>query len=223
MPIQVQADGAAWVCDRAPNRCPQCHHAIHALYVYGVVIQNSIVGPATIEICFRCPQSACTKLFIARYWRSSGTEMSLVNTAPTTVPEITYSSEVSELSPNFVQIANEANAAETWGLKEIAGMGYRKALEFLVKDYCISNDLASEQKIKGKALGRVIQEDIADDSIRECARRAVWLGNDETHYTKLWADKDITDLKALVGLTVLWISSKLSMAKYLTEMPERPK
>jgi hypothetical protein len=37
------------------------------------------------------------------------------------------------------------------------------------------------------------------------ASRAAWLGNDETHYLRTWEDKDLTDLKKLIELTVQWI------------------
>ena len=42
---------------------------------------------------------------------------------------------------------------------------------------------------------------------------ATWLGKDETHYVRIWNDKDIEDLKMLMQLTVYWISRELLTRK----------
>ncbi len=54
--------------------------------------------------------------------------------------------------------------------------------------------------------------------IKGMAERAIWLGNDETHYVRRWADKDIKDLKNLIDLTVYFISMKIKAKKYKKEM-----
>ena len=89
-----------------------------------------------------------------------------------------------------------------------------------MKDYTISLDPTKADAIKKKFLGAVISDHIDDQSIKECARRATWLGNDETHYIREWETKDIKDLKALITLTAGWISAHLLTKKYLSEMPE---
>lgn len=53
------------------------------------------------------------------------------------------------------------------------------------------------------------------------ARRTAWLGNDETHYVRLWSGKDLEDLKALLALTVSWVNTHLLTKKYLKEMPAK--
>ncbi|MGF6947536.1 hypothetical protein QF028_000029 [Neobacillus sp. B4I6] len=50
------------------------------------------------------------------------------------------------------------------------------------------------------------------------AERAVWLGNDETHYVRKWDDKDLKDLKNLIDLTVYFISMTIKANKYKAEM-----
>lgn len=54
-------------------------------------------------------------------------------------------------------------------------------------------------------LAKVIREYIPNENIKSVAEKATWLGNDETHYYRVWEDMDNTDLKELIGLTVLWI------------------
>ncbi|CAM4463867.1 DUF4145 domain-containing protein [Paenibacillus xylanexedens] len=125
-----------------------------------------------------------------------------------------------DLSPNFIKIYNQAAAAELGELTEICGAGYRKSLEFLIKDYLIHLEPQKEVEIQSKLLGHCISG-ITDHDIKTCAQRATWLGNDETHYIRKWEDKDLNDLKILIDLTVNWITNKLLMERYLTEMQGR--
>lgn len=106
--------------------------------------------------------------------------------------------------------------------RQICGMGYRKALEFLIKDYLISLKPDDADKIKKTALGKCI-DDINNPNIKELARRATWLGNRETHYIRKWDGKDIHDLKNLIDLTCSYIVAECKAKKYLQEMPEEKK
>ena len=60
---------------------------------------------------------------------------------------------------------------------------------------------------------------ISDSNIKDCAAGATWLGNDETHYTRVWTENDINDLKILIQLTQNWISNELLTEKYRSAMP----
>jgi hypothetical protein len=75
------------------------------------------------------------------------------------------------------------------------------------------------ETIKRKLLGPCIREHVDDPRIQKCAERAAWLGNDETHYVRKWEDKDVTDLKRLIALTVNWIDSSLQTEEYEKGMP----
>ena len=127
---------------------------------------------------------------------------------------------IQDLSPNFSAIYNQEFIAEQYGLKEICGVGYRKAIEFLVKDYTIKFNLESENKITEPtyALGKCIKEFTPDPRIKDMVERAVWLGNDETHYTRKWTDKDLNDLKILIDLTLHWIQMELLSNEYKSQM-----
>ena len=84
---------------------------------------------------------------------------------------------------------------------QICGVGYRKALEFLVKDYLIKTSPELKEKIKKGQLGDAIAL-IADTRIKSCASHATWIGNDETHYVRVWEDKDLEDLKNLIKMVL---------------------
>jgi hypothetical protein len=57
--------------------------------------------------------------------------------------------------------------------------------------------------------------------IQDAAKRAAWLGNDEVHYYRTWSDQDISDLKALIQLTVKSIDFTLELDRYISKMPDR--
>lgn len=125
---------------------------------------------------------------------------------------------IGDISPNFVKIYSQATEAEKLGLDELDGIGYRKALEFLIKDYLCSKFPQESDNIKSKFLGPCIKEYVEDQNIKVCAERAVWLANDETHYERRWHDKDKNDLNLLLQLTLHWISNDLLTKKYMASM-----
>jgi hypothetical protein len=132
-----------------------------------------------------------------------------------------FSDDISNVSPMFCKIYNEAYAAEQMSLMEVCGVGYRKALEFLIKDYSIqgkSEEVAD--RIKKTALAKCIDDYVDDVELKAVAKRAVWLGNDETHYVRKWEDKDVQDLKGVIRLTILWIEKEKETERLLAEMPE---
>lgn len=135
--------------------------------------------------------------------------LKLVNSYPK-VPELhQFDENIKKLSSNFCEIFNQAYVAEQMNLNEIAGIGYRKALEFLIKDYCIDKNKEQEEKIKKEPLSQVITNYILSDKIKNLAKASIWIGNDETHYVRKYEDKDIKDLKRFISATVAYITYEL--------------
>jgi len=131
-----------------------------------------------------------------------------------------FSEVVNKISKQFKRIYNQALLAEENGLDQICGPGYGRALEFLVKDYLIAQSPGEEEKIKSMWLKSAIDR-IDNGNIKDCAERAAWLRNDETHYVRIWQDKDIEHLKDLIGLVVSWIESEEKTKKYKQEMKKK--
>lgn len=77
----------------------------------------------------------------------------LESTTPTHIVEPILALEVVEVSPNFKTVFCQASVAEATALDQIAGVGYRKALEFLIKDYCIVEDPSAGESVTKEALG----------------------------------------------------------------------
>lgn len=226
MPI-INPDGQNSVeYDYTPDICPQCHHALHPKVLTSTLNGDSATLPNIfLEIAYKCTHRSCQSMFIGQYKRyqqhSSG-QMGGVFRLEKCVP-LKYIApeifpEVEEISPGFKNIYEQAYAAEAAQLDEISGVGYRKALEFLIKDYCIYKNPENKEEIKSAFLGVVINKFVEDANLKACAQRAAWLGNDETHYVRKWENKDINDLKALINLSCVWVRSNILTEKYLSEM-----
>jgi hypothetical protein len=135
---------------------------------------------------------------------------------------------VAAVSPTFSQILAQCEAAKSQRLDQLEGIGLRKALEFLIKDYIVHklNTVGGEGRearvegVLAKPLAKCIKDHIDNERIKVCAERAVWLGNDETHYVRRWDDKDIEDLRRLIRLTQAWINAELLTDEAMREMPE---
>lgn len=210
-----------------PDECPVCHTSVSPRLRIAVFSGLPNTPESSLQISFQCTKQSCQHLFIGTYQHRYDTGNTtthnyyvLVGTAPTTPEEAAFSALVEEISPVFVNIYNQALAAEAMGLDQVSGMGLRKALEFLVKDFVVDQNSDKDQEVRAMPLGRCINQYVDDPNVKACAKRAIWLGNDETHYTRKWEDKDIDDLKVLTRLTVNWIENVLLTQQYVEDMAE---
>lgn len=130
---------------------------------------------------------------------------------------------VDRISGRFTELYNQSAAAEALGLDEIAGTGYRKALEFLVKDYCIALQPSESVEIRKKFLKNVIDDYVPAGKLKTAAVLTTWLGNDEGHYERRWVDSDLQDLKALLDLTITFVNEEVQLEQYVRRMkPDEP-
>ena len=129
---------------------------------------------------------------------------------------------INEISNSFVEIYNQAYKAERLKLNHICGIGYRKALEFLIKDYAINTNPPEERDsiINNPKLAQVIREYIPNEGIKLTATRAVWLGNDHAHYNVRWEGKTLEHLKELIDKTVHWMVEYQDLKQLLEDMPD---
>ena len=215
---KISIEGGIIVYEGTPDVCPVCRHAVEPRRLDGVV-PASRNKREMLQIAYQCVRTSCRQMFIATYDRPRDVgNLYLRSVAPKHPKPPEIPKEVAEISPQFVEVMNQSAAAEDYDLLEAAGVGYRKALEFLVKDFCITSNPTEAAAIKSAFLGSVIDKYVDSANIKSCAKRAVWLGNDETHYERRWEGKDLADLKILIQLTVGWIRDHVLTAKYLEDM-----
>jgi hypothetical protein len=208
--------------DGFPDRCPRCHTSLVPRTLAQVALSAEPTGG--VEEAFQCTSRGCSGIFIGRYEYVNGTmkpqRFALTRVFPLEPQPPTVPDTVKALSPVFFETYSQALAAEGIGLTQLTGIGLRKALEFLVKDFALAEHPTESEEILRKTLAKCISGYLTDPTVREVAKRAAWLGNDETHYIRKWEDRDVGDLKVLIHLTMNGIDNTLLSRRYVAEMPE---
>lgn len=196
--------------------CPSCHFAIEpkpiaGFYVRGEGRLRGTVDMFLLSLCKRCntvfmsKYSAFDRSSIAGGFDFSYAEYSIPYSPKTDV----FPKEIHALSPNFVETYSQSESAESQQLLQICGVGYRKALEYLVKDYLCQKYPEDAEKIRTEFLGASIKR-IEDNKIKILAERSTWIGNDETHYVKKHEDLDINNMKRFIRAILTYIESELA-------------
>lgn len=98
---------------------------------------------------------------------------------------------------DFTVIYNQAATAESMNLDKICGMGYRKALESLAKQYAHDCFPKESSKIDNESLAQTINR-FESPKIKTLAKAATWLGNDQTHMIAKHPEYSINQLKAFI-------------------------
>lgn len=218
---KFELNGHQFKVSGVPETCPHCNKIV-GMNLVSIIDGGESRALQFYLLCFQCP--ACNELTIGRHYRVGAEFSPIPDGKPTFYPiqqfiPFPFSALVNDLSSNFCTLYNQAAKAEHYGCGDISGAGYRKALEFLVKDFAIRSYPEQSETIKKMPLANVIDNYLDNRKIKEIAKRAVWLGNDETHYERKWADKDIEDLKKLISITVNFIDSDLEANAYTIDMP----
>lgn len=197
-----------------PNHCPMCKYAIDPVLLaakYFEFEQPNGNYEDFVSVMYLCRH--CGKPFITYFEESDDAENLYVElfSAPKSHKPREFPTELKSVSPQFVKIYNQALAAEVAGLDEICGIGYRRALEFLIKDYCILANPGKSDEIKAMPLSKCIKAYIQDDNLIVLATRSVWLGNDATHYVRKHEDYGVADMKKFIDAFVYYISMQLAI------------
>lgn len=205
-----------------PTKCPCCGRVL-ATDIIPVVAVNNIKDEKQTDCkvisIYRC--TSCNDFFVicSKNYYDSGlfnyededAECSVENiyTYPFDELKTEFEANISKLSPDFIKIYHESELAEKQGLSSICGMGYRRALEFLIRDYCVHFHPDEVDKIDSKPLAKKITDYIIDSDIKCLAERAVWIGNDNTHVINKHPDSTIDDMKAFINVAIAKIHAEL--------------
>lgn len=204
-----------------PDECPMCHKKIAPKFIDGYQEENGHVS-----IFFYC--TGCKQSFLARYSKtnqiSSATyKLGLLKCEPITPCITEFSEQIAKLSERFTKVYNEAFQADQLGLNEIAGIGYRKALEILVKDYAIYRYPEKAEDIKNIWLKKCIETYINNVGIQNLAVASAEIGNDEAHYQRIYEDSNIEDMKEFISAAVALIDADLKTEKAVDFLNSRKK
>lgn len=217
MPSVLNLAGLGQVTiDRRPDICPICQTRITPNLVAGA--PGGRIYSGNLTVVFVCPNDACREMFLG-YFEKRANVYSFLTCRPFELPVPSLPEFVVRISENYCGIYAECLKAEAIGLKQVAGVGYRKALELLIKDYLISRRPEERLAIEAAPLADCIEIYVADNNVRDVARRAVWLGNQQNQYQRGWDEKDLKDLKAVLELVLRWIETEYLTEELLKTMP----
>ena len=118
-----------------------------------------------------------------------------------------------EYAPRFVEFYSEAIEAEKSGLENIAGTGYRSAVECLIKDYALAFGLDTKEKLSDPKLtfNNAIDKYVKDDDLLKGALHFIrTVGNGYTHWNKS-TSISLPVLKNYVDIIVQTFKSKFML------------
>lgn len=190
------------------GECPCCHIATSPTYINGFMIGSQEENiPLTVYIILYCPR--CRNFYLAKYLSYMGVAHLQLNFVfPKNANQKIFSDNINKLSPEFVSIYNQALESETnIATQGLAGLGYRKALEFLIKDYLIKIKYQDKETIIKMDLNDCINK--LDKTLQILAKASAWIGNDETHYFRKNPEYNIEDLKDFINSLIVKIESNL--------------
>lgn len=193
-----------------PRSCPRCGVRLLPTYIYGVLIEADSEQNNKIFILNYC--SECGECFISSHVYDIANKDGYIfeASAPLQSARQEFSSAINALSPDFVSIYNDSYFAESLGMTSICGMGYRKSMEFLIKDYIIYKNLSAKADVSKTPLMQCIKKYINDDRLCSLATASTWLGNDETHYVKRHTNYSLVDLRKFINAFVTFIDADLA-------------
>lgn len=192
------------------TECPSCHFAIEPKQLCAFYVQHDSINHTMYLLCL-CKR--CQQVFMSEFkgrLNSCFLEFSSPEYSVPCKPNgNVFSNPIRNLSPNFVETYTQAEIAESYHLFQICGVGYRKSLEYLVKDYLCHKTPENSDKIYSEFLGANIKR-IDDPRIKVLAERSVWIGNDETHYVRKHDDLCLSDMKRFINAMLHYVESELA-------------
>jgi len=203
-----------------PSTCPHCHNGIEPR-----AISQNIVNKINYSV-WKCTFRDCGDQFVAVHKVIGQGQAKFIGFLDGTPIGPYWPDTIKNLKSKFVETYMQALKAEYAGLDEISGMGFRKAIEYLVKDYLIQRDNTLEGKIEDKLLASVIGENFSspqEADLKDLLQRATWLGNDMTHYLRYHDNFDISDLKELIQLVMDEIHSIEQKRHYIANIQSKYK
>lgn len=209
-----------------PSECNYCNKGVDLIYCKSFIAD--FYSEKVLCVLYKCP--VCQQLIVCKYNLQVsicdamlGSPISPFETLGGTGVSKEFSNEINELSPSFVKIFNDAYRAEQVGLAEVVGLGYRRAFEFLIKDYAIykENDEAKKENIKKMQLSQVVNTYFPDGEVKDLLVRAAWIGNDFSHYESRHFNIRLEDLKQLVLISVSRIDESIKTKKFIERIEQK--
>ena len=190
---------------KKPITCPYCDNYIEPVPVESSRLPYDARSTALL-VSYRCP--ACDKKFIGIYVLN-GNNADYLSMVPIANEE-TISDVFEKISPRFVAIHQQAFRAEARGDTEIAIVGYRTAMEILLKDYAVGTLKKPEEEVIRKGLRQTIG-DYAPEDIVAAADVVRIIGDDYTHYVNSHPDIEFYEFKNYYDILLSFLEYKYKL------------
>ena len=215
-----------------PNNCPHCHEINNPHRRWHTLTQDR-EDDIVFLTAWQCSNNGCKKIFLALYKKTSTEKFEFERFLngrpkgpawPKPIRDLKNGKTINSESPEdskFIKTYLQSLEADMHGLDELAGMGFRKAIEYLVKDWAIQNNPTDKDKIiEDLWLGQVIKE-YYDGDLKDILERATWLGNDQSHYNQLFEEYDVDVLKELIDLIMVELDRQFKMEHYIKNIQSK--
>jgi len=118
-----------------PTICPHCGVTIYPQFSHVSVLP---IEKQIVSVIFKCTNTDCLKNILCIYEKQNqqDNKLDLLTYHPNSNSR-QFNSHINELSPSFVNYYNQALFCEANNFIELAIIGYRTAIEFIVKDYAV--------------------------------------------------------------------------------------
>lgn len=197
-----------------PVICPFCGTTIEPTIIDTVSISCQSGKYYFTALTANC----CNKTFLCIH-DVTGTDGKFLTMYPSFVPDALPDS-VHKISPRFVELYKQSNYAENQGFCELAGSGYRNALEVLIKDYAINILEEDESVVCGKKLYKVIEDYLPNVDLKTAGDVIRILGNDFTHYQRHY-DISLSVFKKYLDIFIKHIDLYYLLKKPVVDVPAR--
>ena len=187
--------------------CPYCNISTDATQI--VIKPFNIENGLIADVTYKC--TSCDKIFHVSYVKLTDDEIFMPYSVYPNFQGREFSDEIKNISPRFVKLYNQAYKAEYDNNLELAGCGYRNALEILIKDFAI-NVLGEkrEEVVKIKLYG-AIEKYLSDLDMSKCADVVRILGNDNTHYERDYENIDFKVLKQYLNIFIEMVEVQIKI------------
>jgi hypothetical protein len=207
-----------------PNICPHCH-VINNPHHKWIIQTNDTDNIDCYLSAWLCSNEKCNKVFIVQYKLSGENFVFTRNLSglpnepnwPKAIVQLKsrkIDKEGGEVQTKFIKIYRQSLEAENYGLDELARMGYRKAIECLVKDWATQNMPEEKEIIQISRLGGVIKG-YYDAELTEVLESATWIGKDYARYNRLFKKLNVKIIKEIIELIVEIFEQEYNNARYL--------
>lgn len=190
-----------------PMTCPNCGYGTDSIVVNNWTCNTS--DGTLLVVVHKC--TSCDYLFHANYlWSKEEDKYKFISIYPS-FKDRKFDDGIEIVSPRFIKSYHEASKAEFDGNIDLAGCGYRNAMEILIKDFAINCLGEEKKKVINNHLDEAIEKYLPNYKYKNVADVVRILGNDTTHYEKKYEEIDFSVLKQYLDIFIDLIDVEIKM------------